>query len=339
MNHLKFFPSSIRNSGERIPTACNELSASLYENGSCQGSPPLKTETKQTEQNSLLIRSASLSEAGTEIAHEVYSSNDSSQGQICKKGTNLVGYLEQMYHRMQTQVQVHEVNNPLYKTELCRSFEETGQCRYVDKCQFAHGLQELRLIPRHPKYKTEICKTFHTNGTCPYGIRCKFIHTLLESEWDENEDKNLLQNGDNILMLRMSSSSKEENMSDIECREIRPSINLYEHIDIFSNGNTQSKPVKEYNQALDENFKESNISNDKMKSSTLKSDEFSSCLSGRRRALSTPDVKSKLYYRTNIPHQFVNIPIIEHIESLNSNFQNRARRLSRLPIFQHLGGF
>jgi len=64
----------------------------------------------------------------------------------------------------------------LYKTELCRSFEETGTCRYGMKCQFAHGKAELRVLSRHPKYKTEVCKTFHTIGTCPYGKRCRFIH-------------------------------------------------------------------------------------------------------------------------------------------------------------------
>lgn len=63
-----------------------------------------------------------------------------------------------------------------YKTELCRSFEETGQCRYGSKCQFAHGMQELRTLNRHPKYKTELCRTFHTTGLCSYGQRCNFIH-------------------------------------------------------------------------------------------------------------------------------------------------------------------
>lgn len=66
--------------------------------------------------------------------------------------------------------------NPLYKTELCRSYEEFGQCRYGNKCQFAHSLEELRPVQRHPKYKTEVCKTFATTGTCPYGTRCRFIH-------------------------------------------------------------------------------------------------------------------------------------------------------------------
>ncbi|KAF9568548.1 hypothetical protein CPC08DRAFT_409800 [Agrocybe pediades] len=65
----------------------------------------------------------------------------------------------------------------LYKTELCRSWEEKGTCRYGGKCQFAHGEEELRKVTRHPKYKTEICKTFWVSGSCPYGKRCCFIHT------------------------------------------------------------------------------------------------------------------------------------------------------------------
>ncbi|KIK95623.1 hypothetical protein PAXRUDRAFT_369679 [Paxillus rubicundulus Ve08.2h10] len=67
----------------------------------------------------------------------------------------------------------------LYKTELCRSWEEKGTCRYGAKCQFAHGEEELRVVARHPKYKTEICRTFWVSGACPYGKRCCFIHTEL----------------------------------------------------------------------------------------------------------------------------------------------------------------
>ncbi|XP_027900366.1 mRNA decay activator protein ZFP36L1 [Xiphophorus couchianus] len=67
-----------------------------------------------------------------------------------------------------------------YKTELCRTFEESGTCKYGAKCQFAHGLDELRGLSRHPKYKTEPCRTFHTIGFCPYGARCHFIHNADE---------------------------------------------------------------------------------------------------------------------------------------------------------------
>lgn len=69
-----------------------------------------------------------------------------------------------------------------YKTELCKSYTETGVCRYGTKCQFAHGKEEVRPILRHPKYKTETCKTFHSTGTCPYGIRCRFIHTRAKED-------------------------------------------------------------------------------------------------------------------------------------------------------------
>lgn len=38
-----------------------------------------------------------------------------------------------------------------YKTEPCRSWEELGWCRYGERCQFAHGPEELRNIDRHAK--------------------------------------------------------------------------------------------------------------------------------------------------------------------------------------------
>jgi len=64
----------------------------------------------------------------------------------------------------------------LYKTEPCENWDENGTCRYGEKCQFAHGPEELRTLYRHPKYKTKICKTFHSFGICPYGKRCCFVH-------------------------------------------------------------------------------------------------------------------------------------------------------------------
>ncbi|KAI8071286.1 hypothetical protein BC940DRAFT_228730, partial [Gongronella butleri] len=64
----------------------------------------------------------------------------------------------------------------LYKTELCKNYTETGNCRYGGKCRFAHGEGELRKVQRHPKYKTEQCRAYSTMGTCQYGTRCTFIH-------------------------------------------------------------------------------------------------------------------------------------------------------------------
>ncbi|KAK2881356.1 hypothetical protein QQF64_008331 [Cirrhinus molitorella] len=83
-----------------------------------------------------------------------------------------------------------------YKTELCRSFQEHGSCKYGSKCQFAHGESELRGLYRHPKYKTQACRTFYQFGYCPYGSRCHFIH----------EDKNSLADDENPRQLRQSVS-------------------------------------------------------------------------------------------------------------------------------------
>ncbi|WOL03790.1 tristetraprolin-like [Canna indica] len=43
----------------------------------------------------------------------------------------------------------------LYKTEVCRSWEENGICRYGSKCQFAHGKEELHSV-RPIKHKSEL---------------------------------------------------------------------------------------------------------------------------------------------------------------------------------------
>ena len=80
------------------------------------------------------------------------------------------------FKRTEAQRSPKLLNQTRYKTEICRSFEESGQCKYGEKCQFAHGLDEVRQTNRHPKYKTQMCRTFHSWGFCPYGPRCHFIH-------------------------------------------------------------------------------------------------------------------------------------------------------------------
>jgi len=64
-----------------------------------------------------------------------------------------------------------------YKTELCKNWELRGNCKFGDKCCFAHGRRELKnktLI--HVKYKTKPCKQYHQTGYCPYGQRCQYLH-------------------------------------------------------------------------------------------------------------------------------------------------------------------
>ena len=101
-----------------------------------------------------------------------------------KKLTQTTNQIKQNhhYHHHQTQQQTHIINYGRYKTELCRQYNENGECKYGDKCQFAHGFSDLKGVNRHPKYKTDFCKTFHSKGFCPYGPRCHFIHDLSENE-------------------------------------------------------------------------------------------------------------------------------------------------------------
>ncbi|KAI3973667.1 hypothetical protein MKW92_050652 [Papaver armeniacum] len=70
----------------------------------------------------------------------------------------------------------------MYKTELCNKWEQTGGCRYGHRCQFAHGIGELRPVLRHPRYKTEVCRGVLNGGFCPYGHRCHFRHVLTDQE-------------------------------------------------------------------------------------------------------------------------------------------------------------
>ncbi|XP_062873047.1 mRNA decay activator protein ZFP36 [Trichomycterus rosablanca] len=93
-----------------------------------------------------------------------------------------------------------------YKTELCRSFQESGSCKYGNKCQFAHGENELRGLHRHPKYKTEACRTFYNFGYCPYGSRCHFIHEEKHSALQTLNQKTQAPASQHPRLLRQSVS-------------------------------------------------------------------------------------------------------------------------------------
>ena len=84
--------------------------------------------------------------------------------------------------------------NPRYKTALCKKFTENQSCPYGDKCQFAHGEQELRNFNGHAQnmmyplgmgtknqnnmlnYKIVKCKNWEKDKTCKYGIHCTYAH-------------------------------------------------------------------------------------------------------------------------------------------------------------------
>lgn len=71
--------------------------------------------------------------------------------------------------------------NTKHKRSLCRNFTEKGFCPYGKKCQFAHGVQELKCSKSdNNSYKTKMCTSFERNYQCAYGFRCNFIHKKSE---------------------------------------------------------------------------------------------------------------------------------------------------------------
>ena len=69
------------------------------------------------------------------------------------------------------------IDSTKYKTEMCRNWVELQICQYAEKCNFAHGYEEL--LDKNPsieKYKSKRCQPFHTKGVCSYGQRCLFLH-------------------------------------------------------------------------------------------------------------------------------------------------------------------
>ena len=63
------------------------------------------------------------------------------------------------------------------KSSLCKNFMLHGFCPYGEKCQFAHGPEELRCNAiSNTSYKTKPCFSYLNKGFCPYGHRCNFIH-------------------------------------------------------------------------------------------------------------------------------------------------------------------
>ncbi|KAG5673967.1 hypothetical protein PVAND_003963 [Polypedilum vanderplanki] len=131
---------------------------------------------QQQQQHAALARTVStpITDTNQSVVNNLFTSlNDILNGTTATNG-------HRKLERTQSEP-LPQTNTSRYKTELCRPFEEAGECKYGDKCQFAHGFHELRNLQRHPKYKTELCRTFHSVGFCPYGARCHFIHSSQEA--------------------------------------------------------------------------------------------------------------------------------------------------------------
>ncbi len=68
--------------------------------------------------------------------------------------------------------------NSKYKASFCASaLDGTTDCRYKERCQFAHSLSEKYRYNIHcnPRYKSEACSSTWEHR-CTYGEKCKWGH-------------------------------------------------------------------------------------------------------------------------------------------------------------------
>ena len=103
-------------------------------------------------------------------------------------------------------------NNLKYKTVLCKHYNTPQGCSYGEKCQFAHGEQELKHVEGNMltqnymmqmnnkqkdalNYKIVKCKNWEKDKTCKYGTHCTFAHGDSELR---NKSENLMQMQSNM---------------------------------------------------------------------------------------------------------------------------------------------
>ena len=106
-------------------------------------------------------------------------------------------------------------NNTKYKTILCKHFNTPQGCSYGEKCQFAHGNNELRINSTQYapmiknqnnllNYKIAKCKNWEKDGNCKYGSLCTFAHGDTELR---TKNDNLSQIGPFPIMLPYNMNS------------------------------------------------------------------------------------------------------------------------------------
>ncbi|XP_071962517.1 mRNA decay activator protein ZFP36L2-A-like isoform X2 [Antedon mediterranea] len=107
----------------------------------------------------------------------VITSNNVSRDRALSESANL----QSSHQQQRNQTTNAHVNR--FKTEICRAYEETGACKYGEKCQFTHLPRTIQQQPQptnSSRYKTELCRPFEENGACKYGDKCQFAHGFHE---------------------------------------------------------------------------------------------------------------------------------------------------------------
>ncbi|XVF01612.1 hypothetical protein REPUB_Repub04eG0103600 [Reevesia pubescens] len=70
-----------------------------------------------------------------------------------------------------------------YKSEICRTWEEFGHCRYASKCQFAHGKEDVRptCFPFRGKSEAQMYKSYASTVSSTFGSKSRQLHPVSET--------------------------------------------------------------------------------------------------------------------------------------------------------------
>ena len=112
-----------------------------------------------------------------------------------------------------------------YKTELCKYYEINGNCKYGNNCDYAHGIENLRIkVTNTTSYKTKKCIQFFNNGFCPYGSRCQFAHSIKSNILNNPYDQNMSYS------RIMKIFSIKENIDNTKNLIEKKRLNIFEQI-------------------------------------------------------------------------------------------------------------
>jgi len=204
-------------SGHKPSSSAQDAFASSFFPFSLNSLPSEKSKSDQIDNTRKLLYSAALAVGNNNGSSASSTCSSSSSSAVSSPGTS------------SGSLPASKVNTSRYKTELCRPYQENGSCKYGEKCQFAHGLPELRTVNRHPKYKTDLCRTYHSVGFCPYGPRCHFIHSL-----DEIANAAAASRGSPVPASSTPSSSPSTPTSSATTNELAAAIAALRQLPIYT---------------------------------------------------------------------------------------------------------
>lgn len=130
-----------------------------------------------------------------------------------------------------------EIENQNYKIKLCNFYKKHGKCDKKDKCNYAHGNNELRFFKKecinglycfkkdclfqHPKdwdYKNNlnICE-YYKNGYCNKKDNCEFRHI---KEYRNSNDENIENDDNNITLLEKNKIINNNELDKTQIKDI-----------------------------------------------------------------------------------------------------------------------